>query len=83
MKSKRNKTLDISVEEGTAYLRCCVRVDVPVTRVRDVTILGDCFEVMPLLPRGFVNLMIADPPYNLRKEYDGGVFAPIGAMISR
>ena len=79
MTSKRNKTLDISAEEGAQYLRRCVRISEAVTEVRDVTILGDSFEVMPRLPRGFAHLMIADPPYNLRKEFDGGVFAPMDA----
>ena len=77
MKSKRNKTLDISAEEGAEYLRRCVRVDAPVTQARDVTILGDSFEVMPRLPRALAHLMIADPPYNLRKDFDSGVFTPM------
>lgn len=76
MKSKRNKTLDIGLEEGAEYLRRCVSVDAPASAadITGKTILGDCFAVMPLLPRGFARLAIADPPYNRRMDFDGGVF---------
>ena len=30
---------------------------------------------MPLLPRGFADLIIADPPYNLTKNYGGEIFS--------
>lgn len=41
----------------------------------DRTICGDCFEVMPLLPGRCADLLIADPPYNLSKDYHGSRFA--------
>ena len=80
MKSKRNKTLDIGLEEGEEYLRRCVTLSASANteRIRDRTILGDCFEVMPLLPRGFARLVIADPPYNQRMDFGGGVFKKLG-----
>lgn len=76
MKSSRNKTLELPLEHGQEYLRRCVRVTEPVSAemVLDRTICGDCCSVMPLLPRSFADLIIADPPYNLRKDFDGGVF---------
>ena len=36
--------------------------------------LGDALEVCPLLPRECLDLIIADPPYNLRKSFNGRVF---------
>lgn len=76
MKSKRNKTLDIGVEDGAEYLRRCITPASPaaVEDVLNKTLLGDSFQLMPYLPEGFADLVIADPPYNLRKEFDGGVF---------
>jgi site-specific DNA-methyltransferase (adenine-specific) len=76
MKSTRNKTLDMSVEEGREYLLRCISPTSPVGAedVLDKTILGDSFQIMPLLPRAFADLVIADPPYNLRRDFDGGVF---------
>jgi site-specific DNA-methyltransferase (adenine-specific) len=35
---------------------------------------GDIFEVAPYLPRGIVDLLILDPPYNLSKDYNGQLF---------
>jgi len=35
------------------------------------TINGDLFEVLPLLPDEFADLIIIDPPYNLSKNFNG------------
>ncbi len=35
-------------------------------------ILGDCIEVMSKWPAGHVDLIVADPPYNLGKDYGNG-----------
>lgn len=76
MKAGRNKTIDITVEEGRRYLDRCVRIDGPADEcaVLDRTIAGDSFEVLPLMPRNFVDLLIADPPYNLDKDFNGTKF---------
>ncbi|MDO4719551.1 MAG: site-specific DNA-methyltransferase [Peptostreptococcaceae bacterium] len=75
-KSGRNKTITVTVEEARQYLQSCVSVDkrVELSDVLDKTILGDCLEVMPYLPAGFVDLLIADPPYNLDKNFNGKKF---------
>lgn len=39
--------------------------------VRDRVILGDMRRVAPLLPPASVDLLIADPPYNLDKAFNG------------
>lgn len=74
--SDRNKTINTTLEAGETYLRRCLTADdlragcAPL----DATISGDMLEVCPLLERGCADLIIADPPYNLRKSYDGTVF---------
>lgn len=75
-KSTRNKTIDISVEEGMQYLKKCISVnaEVQVADIIDQTIFGDTFSVLPLLPKGFIDLLIADPPYNLDKTFNGKKF---------
>ena len=60
------------------YLDRCIKVNDAQTSVDEVlnkTILGDTFEVMPLLPQASVDLVIADPPYNLTKSFNGTVFS--------
>ena len=73
----RNKTIATTVAEGGAYLARCLPASAlpPDTLPENRTVLGDCFTVLPLLPTGCVDLLIADPPYNLRKEYDRTVFS--------
>lgn len=79
VKALRNKTIDISVEEGSQYLEKCISVSgkVELADILDKTILGDCHAVMPLLPTGFVDLVIADPPYNIDKNFNGKQFKKI------
>lgn len=76
MKSKRNKTIDISVEEGKRYLERCifVREKVQVSDILNKTILGNSLEVVKFLPEKSVDLLIADPPYNLDKDFNGNKF---------
>lgn len=76
MKADRNKTIDISIEEGKQYLERCISVtsQTSVNEILDKTIIGDTFSVMPLLPHNFVDLLIVDPPYNLDKNFDGKKF---------
>ena len=83
MKAGRNKTIDLDTQsdEGRRYLERCFCLSqsvpaVPVTieQIENKIILGDCFEVMSLLPRGFVDLLVADPPYNMDKDFSGERF---------
>lgn len=76
-KAPHNKTIDTPVEEGADYLSRCIRIDRPVADIRavfDKTVLGDMFTVCPLLPRESVDLIVADPPYNLTKSFNGSTF---------
>ncbi len=77
-KSGRNKTIDTSVQEGEAFLDCCVTVceeQYNLDTIIDKTILGDMLKVCPLLPEKSVDLVIADPPYNLTKSFNGTTFS--------
>ncbi len=58
MRSDKNKTIDLTVEQGGEN---CI-------------ILGDCFEALKALPEKSVDLLIADPPYNLDKDFGGSKF---------
>ena len=76
-KSPRNKTISTTVDEGKQWLDRCVTLcpGSPLPELRDRTVLGDSFEVLPLLPPGCADLIVADPPYNLRKDFGGTTFA--------
>lgn len=82
MKSSRNKTIDISVDEGVNYLKKCISINEnnekpKINDIIDKTILGDTFSVLPLLPEKFVDLMIVDPPYNIDKNFHGNKFSRV------
>jgi site-specific DNA-methyltransferase (adenine-specific) len=76
-KAGRNKTIDISLEQGQEYLKRCIEVNAPVdiSTVLDKTINGDTFKVIKNLPEKSIDLIIADPPYNLSKSFHGNGFA--------
>jgi len=78
-KAGRNKTIDLQIDEGRTYLDRCVRTGSVTDSIESVTdqfILGDCFETMDRMRQigSFADLLIADPPYNLDKDYNGNRF---------
>ncbi len=72
-RSPRNKTISLSPEEEALYLGRCLPAGAPFAP--DTVINGDCFQALAALPDGFADLLIADPPYNLGKRYDGAHFS--------
>lgn len=77
--SKRNKTIATPLAEGAVYLQRCLTAEnlagcVDLTQCVDKTIVGDMRQVCPMLPPASVDLLIADPPYNLTKSFNGELF---------
>lgn len=78
VKAGRNKTIDTPLSEGTVYLDHCITVTESqndLSALTDRTIIGDMLEVCSLLPAKSVDLIIADPPYNLTKSFNGTTFS--------
>jgi site-specific DNA-methyltransferase (adenine-specific) len=67
----------MTVEEGKELLAGCVTVEQTAvfSDILDKTVYGDTFTALAHFPRESVDLLIADPPYNLTKSFDGNVFA--------
>lgn len=77
-KSPKNKTIDISIEDGKEYLSRCISLTSKqenMNLILNKTILGDTFEVMKNIPEKSIDLIIADPPYNLTKDFHGNIFS--------
>lgn len=74
IKSKRNKTIDFSIEEGERFLNRCVSESDYKTGLTNVTVLGDFFNVIDKIQDKSIDLLIVDPPYNLFKDFHGNVF---------
>ena len=77
-KAARNKTIDTPLNEGQTYLDRCIRISEKqdsLIPVKDKTVMGNMLEVCSLLPEKTMDLIIADPPYNLTKSFNGTVFS--------
>lgn len=75
--SSRNKTINTSVEEGRKYLDRCVSIsDINGSSdFLDKTLKGDCLEALDKIESESIDLVIADPPYNMRKSFNGNTFS--------
>ena len=71
-----NRTLTLSDEDLARYKSTLVRLEVPATaeEIRDRLVCGDILAVLPHLPDRTVDLMFADPPYNLTKNFNNKKF---------
>lgn len=76
IKSDRNKTIDFGLEEGKNYLQNAIRFNqnLKFDEIINKNIIGDTFEALDLIEDNSIDLIIVDPPYNLRKNYHGNVF---------
>lgn len=76
-KAGRNKTIDTPLSEGQIYLDRCITITQAQSNLSaalDKTIIGNMLEVCTLLPAKSIDLIIADPPYNLTKSFNGTTF---------
>jgi len=66
-----NRTITLSDGERAYFRPRLRRLNRPVTAVEisDSVIHQDLFQVLDYLPRGFVDLLFLDPPYNLNKTF--------------
>ena len=77
-KAERNKTIDTPLSECQIYLDRCISVSEKLrdlSFVMDKTIMGNTLDVCALLPEKSMDLIIADPPYNLTKSFNGTTFS--------
>ena len=76
MASKRNRTLTIQNEEREELKKRIINIeDIKADfNFNNTTIHSDLFNLLPLLPDVFADLIIIDPPYNLSKNFNGTKF---------
>jgi site-specific DNA-methyltransferase (adenine-specific) len=74
-----NRTLILSDKELAHYKRALARLNNPATldQITDRVFCQDIFTALPHLPDGCVDLMFADPPYNLTKSFNDRRFKKI------
>jgi site-specific DNA-methyltransferase (adenine-specific) len=76
IRAPRNRTLTLSDEELLKYKTTLAQFESPATiaEVRDKVVCQDIVAVLPNLPDHSVDLMFADPPYNLTKSFNDRKF---------
>ena len=72
-RAERNRTITLNDSERNRYVELCPHT-YDAIQPENTIIHGDAFEVLNTLPNGFVDLLIADPPYNLSKVYGSKSF---------
>lgn len=79
MKSLKNKTIDFTLEEGKPFVDRCISLnsDTTLDKLLDKTIIGDSLSVMDFIPHHSIDLLIADPCYNLDKNFHGMKFSKL------
>lgn len=72
----RNRSVMLSDDEFEKYRRRVIHLQAPKTEdeLIDKTICHDSFEAFQFLPDEFIDLLFADPPYNLSKSFNGRSF---------
>jgi len=78
-RAPRNRTITLTEEEQRFYRSRLIRLQGAATlqEIVDRTICQDIFEVLDWLPACSVDLLFADPPYNLTKSFNERSFTQI------
>ncbi|MDR2401094.1 MAG: site-specific DNA-methyltransferase [Deferribacteraceae bacterium] len=77
-RSPRNRTLTVSEEECQALKKKILYPQGEFFSIVDIlnkTICANLFDILDSLPKGFADLLIIDPPYNLDKDFNGLKFS--------
>ncbi len=74
IRAPRNRTMTLSEEELIRYKTTLTKLQSPVREIRDRLLCQDIFDALPNLPDQSVDLMFADPPYNLTKSFNDRKF---------
>jgi site-specific DNA-methyltransferase (adenine-specific) len=75
-RAPRNRTIALEPDETGAFSSRLLRLKSPRAPgdILGRTICQDVYQALPYLPDSFVDLLIADPPYNLDKSFNGQTF---------
>lgn len=75
-KAPRNKTIELGAQDIARYAAMALGSKKAYTceEATDRIIRGDSFKIMPKLAPASIDLMIADPPYNLTKTFGQNIF---------
>lgn len=75
-KAPRNRTIVLEKEDSTKYRRNLIQFNskTKLENIENKIICGDAFKVIEQLPENKFDLLFADPPYNLTKNFGKNSF---------
>lgn len=75
-KAPLNRTITLTDKEKLQYRKELIKITKPthLNTILNKVIQQDFWEVIDLLPSGFVDLLFVDPPYNLTKTFNTSTF---------
>jgi site-specific DNA-methyltransferase (adenine-specific) len=73
-RAPRNRTIELAEQELEIYSKRFVRSGSDLTDCSNKIICGDAFDVLKTLPAEKFDLLFADPPYNLTKNFGENSF---------
>ncbi|WP_162510591.1 DNA-methyltransferase [Treponema endosymbiont of Eucomonympha sp.] len=76
-RAPQNRTITLTDAERQKYKGRLVRAvdSVMLSQIVNKTLCGDLLTVLDKLPKGFADLLVIDPPYNLDKDFNGFKFS--------
>ena len=76
VRANRNRTITLSQTEKARYGEDLIHISKParMDALNNKIVNQDIFDILGLLPKGFVDLLILDPPYNLNKTFSSTTF---------
>lgn len=76
LRAPMNRTLELTPADRIRLRSrlICQMPSIPFSEPPQGTVQGNCLQWAAYLPRGFVDLLILDPPYNLNKAFNGQKF---------
>lgn len=79
IRAPRNRTLTVSENEKSILIGKTISLERPSTHeeIENKLIHQDLFSCIDFLPDSFIDLLIADPPYNLNKQFGNNKFSKI------
>ena len=79
--AKMNRTICLSSAEQTKYGKRLIKLTrkADLNHIINKTIYQDTLQAIEYLPDGFVDLLFADPPYNMAKKFNKTTFSPLSS----
>ena len=80
-RAPRNRTIELNQDEIKTFRASLISAKniSGIDSIKNKTVCGDTFKILKLLPENSFDLLFADPPYNLTKNFGENSFKQIAS----